>query len=138
MNAHLEIIDSFVDGERVDTSAFKSALADPAGRDYFVDAWMLREAVQDDRDSMAASTHHLAAPRHRTVGKWMVAAALAIGIVGGYAVGYQSPGARVPERPVATSTPAADVTRSPAFPAPPPTRVIQLEFQVDATRSGGD
>ena len=42
----LEVIDAFVDGERVDATRFKAALADAEGRDYLVDAWMLREAAR--------------------------------------------------------------------------------------------
>ena len=42
----LEVIDAFMDGERVDADALKAALADSSGRDYLVDAWLLREAVQ--------------------------------------------------------------------------------------------
>ena len=48
MGPVLDVIDAFVDGERVDPAALKRALAEPAGRDYFVDAWLLRGGVQDE------------------------------------------------------------------------------------------
>jgi len=54
----LEVIDAFIDGERVDADALKTALADANGRDYLIDAWLLREAVRAD----PVGEHNAAAP----------------------------------------------------------------------------
>ena len=136
VDSHLEVIDAFVDGERVDTAALKHALADPAGRDYFVDLWMLREAAQQDRDAAAADRH--VAPKRvvpRAAGRLMIAASIVTALAGGYLAGLRmSPPAPTPEVPASV----AAVPAGAEFPAPTPTRVIQLEFQLDNPRSGGD
>jgi hypothetical protein len=136
VDSHLEVIDAFVDGERVDAADFKRALADPDGRDYFVDLWMLREAVQQDREAAAVDRH--VAPRRvgsRAAGRWIIAASIVTATAGGFLAGHRmSPPAPAP-------APPATVAETPApaeFPAPAPTRVIQLEFQLDHPRSGGD
>lgn len=145
----LEVIDALIDGERVDAAALKAALADPAGRDYLVDAWLVREAAQSDvavDAPMAVPT--LAPPRATLVARsrpWLVAAAFAGAIVGGFAIGYgtadradRSP-AGVPG--IAGTGPAVAVTApapAGAFPVPPPTRVIQLDFHAVPAASGGE
>jgi hypothetical protein len=135
VESHLQVIDAFVDGERVDAAALKDALADAAGRDYFVDLWMLREAVQQDRE--AASIDRPLAPRRtaaRAAGRWLIAASIAVGMAGSYFAGYRT--SLVP--PGVSAPPAVAAPARADFPAPAPTRVIQLEFQLDNPRSGGD
>jgi len=133
-----DAIDAFIDGERVDTGALRRALGEPAGLDYFIDAWMLREAVQQDPEALALDRRPAALPPRRTAGKWMVAAALVAGLAGGYAAGYRS--LTAPPQPV-TTPPVTTVLARPdarnVFPAPRPSRVIQLEFRPDAN-GGGD
>jgi hypothetical protein len=132
-----DVIDAFIDGERVDTGALRRALADPAGLDYFIDAWMLREAVQQDPDAIAADPRAVVAPPRRTAGKWMVAAALVAGLAGGYAAGSRvlgSTSAPVTAPPVTTVLARPDARE--VFPAPRPTRVIQLEFHPDSNGGG--
>ena len=138
MESQLEIIDAFIDGERVDAAALKRALDNEAGRDYFVDAWMLREAVQQDRDT--PTVHRVAAaPRRRTVGGWAVAAALVAGVAGGYLAAYRTtPPADSVNAPAPVATSIATGPSPAAFPAPEPTRVIQLEFRAEPTKGGGD
>jgi len=138
-----DAIDAFIDGERVDTAALRRALADPAGLDYFIDTWVLREAVLHDPDAIATDRRQavmptgVGAPR-RSAHRWMVAAALVAGLAGGYAAGYRS--LIVPPAPV-TTPPVTTVQVRPGaregFPAPRPSRVIQLEFHPD-TNGGGD
>lgn len=137
----LKIIDAFVDGERVDGDALKSALADPDGRDYLVDVWLMREAFQADpsRDQKAAAP---VVANTRRAPWWLVAAAIAAALVGGYAAG-QSFGRNAPVTgPMTTGAPvAATPATSPAdgpFPVPVPTRVIQLEFRSTSASSGGN
>lgn len=136
----LEVIDAFIDGERVDADALKSALADSSGRDYLIDAWLLREAVLADpvRDNKSAAPPM--ASRLRRASWWMVAAAFATALVGGYTAGHNF-GRNAPVTGSASSTVTASPTTVPRdgpFPVPVPTRVIQLEFRSTGASSGGD
>jgi hypothetical protein len=138
----LQVIDAFIDGERIDANALKAALAEPAGRDYFVDVWLMRDAVQYESAgappvAVAAAAAPAAMPR-REPRRWLVAAAIAGALLGGYAIGYRTTGSATPPSSPAQS-PAVTVSVPPAsaFPVPPATRVIQLEFH-PATTAGGD
>ena len=140
----LEVIDEFVDGERVNPRELKDALSDPAGRDYFVEAWMLREGMQEGREARVADPQPVPAtiaPK-RTVRRWVAAAALAVSATGGYFVGYRVSQPELPTNaPTPSTTPVAagPQAQDPAvLSAPQPTRVIQLEFQPDSRTSGGD
>ena len=142
--ASLEIIDAFIDGERVDTDALKDALATAAGRDYFVDVWQLREAVRADpaRETPVVTPPVAATKTRRTSPLWM-AAAVATALIGGYAAG-QTIGRGMAAREVANPA-ISPVAVSPtprgndgAFPVPAPTRVIQLEFHSTSATNGGD
>lgn len=139
MDSHLEVIDSFVDGERVDAASLKDALADAEGRDYFVDAWALRDAVQQDPDVMSGERRAGIVPARRATRWWMVAAALIAGIAGGYAAGYRSlPVTPVPVANQPTTTALARPDGRNVVPAPRPTRVIQVEFHPDTNGGGGN
>ncbi len=133
MNSEIEIIDAFVDGERVDSAAIKRALAEPEGRAYLVDAWLLREAMQEDR----ARTSSVATPwvrSARPVQRWLIAAGVAAGLLGGYATGrITGHGTQLPAAPPTTTAVAQP---SPAFPVPAATRVIQLEFHTPNATGG--
>ena len=140
-----EVIDAFVDGERVDAAALKDALADASGRDYLVDLWTMREAFQTD----PAKEHKAVAPPVTSGGRraswWLVAAAFATALVGGFAAGQNlGRGTPVSGAPV-TGTVSTPVATAPAttpadgpFPVPVPTRVIQLEFRSTSASSGGN
>ena len=134
MNSEMEIIDAFVDGERVDSEAIKRALATPEGRSYLIDAWLLREAMQEDQpriSSVAVLPKRSAGPAQR----WLIAAGIAAGLIGGYATGrITGHDGQLPATPPATTVVAQP---SPAFPVPAATRVIQLEFHAPRT-TGGD
>ena len=135
MDDRFELIDAFVDGERVDAAALKRLLAEDDGRNYFVDAWLLREGVLDDlaRESVPPL-------RPRAGRRWpmlAIAASLACLMIGGLA------GERLATpRGAMTTTPVVDVKGStPAgtsFPAPPPTRAIPVEFSPDTGARGGN
>ena len=147
MESELEVIDAFIDGERVDAAALKAALAKPEGRDYFVDGWMLREALREEsegatpglktRDSSDSSQ-----PRGFTAARWLVPAALAAGLAGGYVAGYRptSPAVTPASSPVVTEVASVPAPPPAVFPVPAATRVIQLEFRdlADAKKSGGN
>ena len=108
----LEIIAAFVDGERVDPEALKTALETPEGRDYLVEMIALHEVV----------THELIPPAvapARPSSRWLLAAAAAIvlSLAGGYSLGHRATPA---DGNAALSAPSADAV------APPPTRVIEV------------
>jgi len=142
VESRLEIVDAFVDGERVDAAALKTALADADARDYFVDAWLLREAVLGDAATDApvamAATATAARPMRSRPRSWIVAAAFAGAVMAGYGIGYGTAGRlQVPVEnagAVANANPPA----AGAFPVPAPTRIIQLEFHASPAVSGGD
>jgi hypothetical protein len=136
MDALHDILDAFVDGEAVDPDALKRALSDPAGRDYVVDAWLLRGLVQDEIAS------EVAAPQTRAIGgmrTWLIAASLAgVCLAGGYVAGARYAGAILP-RPVPAAAPSETVASSPpqSFPVPAATRVIRLDMDPNWKESGG-
>jgi hypothetical protein len=144
MEDRFELIDAFVDGERVDASALKRLLAEDAGRDYFVDAWLLREGVLD---GLAAEP--VPPMRSRPSRGWpMVAiaaslACLTLGGLAGYRMGAGRAGGDAP--PTVASAPAsapsgssAGVQTGASFPAPTPTRAITVEFSPGAGARGGN
>ena len=83
----LEVIDAFVDGERVDATLFKAALAEAEGRDYLVDAWMLREASRSDAKSGLGFAPPLPVVRRAQPRPWVLVAAVASAIIAGFVVG---------------------------------------------------
>ena len=66
MDSDHDVIDAFIDGERVDTGGLRRALTDTAGLDYFLDTWMLREAVQQDPDMIGTERRQAVLPPRRT------------------------------------------------------------------------
>ena len=136
----LEVIDAFVDGHRVNAPELKRALAEEEGRNYFVDAWLLRESLQDE---MAAET----IPHARTdaaSGRWILPVAVSlISLIGGSYAGYRlaqmADSTAPPIVSPATPAPAGPATQTPSFPVPAPTRAIPIEFSADTTgATGGD
>jgi len=134
----LEVIDSFIDGERVDVVRFKAALAESEGRNYLVDAWMLREAARTDAASGGGFAAPLPVARRVHARPWVLVAAVASAIIAGFAVGRgTSPNAT--SAAANQSLPTAVVVATPAvaaFPVPAATRVIQLEFRSDGSSGG--
>jgi hypothetical protein len=133
MDAAFEVIDAFVDGERVDRPALERALADPAGRSYFIDVWLIREGVQEEMASIAAPpSAALPAAARRP---WLSSlAASVLGLAIGYGAGaWWPPGASAPPAPA----PPAVVTVAPQPAVPAPTRVIRLELGSDWKEGSG-
>jgi hypothetical protein len=138
MDGRFEILDAFVDGERVDPVALKRALSDAEGRDYLVDAWVLRENVQDEMATdPAVPPIRLVQPARRS---WMLAAAVAVvALIAGYTVGLKYGAPRRNPPPVVAPTPVNISPSAPrSFPAPAPTRVIRLELADWKEASGGN
>ena len=137
MDDRFELIDAFVDGERVDAAALKRVLAEDAGRDYFVDAWLLREGVLDE-------LAHEPVPQMRAIPnrRWPVlaiAASLACLMAGGLA-GYRMGAVRGGTSPAGVASvpsPALPPTTT-SFPAPAATRAIPVEFSAGSGMPGGD
>lgn len=137
MDDRFELIDAFVDGERVDAAALKRVLAEDAGRDYFVDAWLLREGVLDE-------LAHEPLPQMRAMPnrRWpmlAIAASLACLMAGGLA-GYRMGAARGGASPagVASVPSAAPPASTTSFPAPAATRAIPVEFSAGSGMPGGN
>jgi len=154
MDDRFEVIDAFVDGERVDAAALKRALAEADGRDYFVDTWLLREGVQDelavepvpqgDVPALEASAPPtraaVTAPSNRR-GTWRAAVAASLvgligGGLGGYLIAERSLASRV-SAPTVADAPSAPSAPTASFPAPTPTRAIPIEFSTHNAASGG-
>ena len=135
MSSELEVIDAFIDGHRVDADAIKRALADPEGRAYMVDAWLLREAVQEDETRPSSAATDSPGRSGKSSQRWLLAAAITVSLLGGYATGRI--GGR--EAPLLVAPPTTTVVAQPSqpFPVPAPTRVIQLDFHAPTT-TGGD
>jgi hypothetical protein len=137
----LEVLDAFVDGQRVNAPDLKRALADEAGRNYFVDAWLLRESLQDE---MAAETVPHADPGVASTRRWILPVAVSlICLIGGSFAGYRlaqmaDPGAPPTAPPVAAPATPAPARQTPSFPVPAPTRAIPIEFNGDGSASGGN
>ena len=135
MDSSFEILDAFVDGETVDPVTLKQALSDAVGRDYFVDAWLLRGLVQDEVASDAAPP---SAHTRTLLRSWLIAATIAgVCLVGGYMAGARFTGvlAPRPETPAPAETVSAPASQS--FPVPPATRVIRLDLDPNWKETGG-
>ena len=143
MDTPLDVLDAFVDGELVDAAALKRALSLPEGRDYLVDAWLLREAVQEE--IALDSPVPVAAARTSTQRTWLVAAAVAgVCLLGGYFAGTRLPNMFVTP-PIEEHKPVTEIAAPPpppppatSFPLPAATRVIRLELDAKwVERTGG-
>jgi hypothetical protein len=129
-----------VDGRRVAPPELKHALAEAEGRDYFVDAWLLRESLQE---RMALESIPLTRSSSRSKRGWLLPAAAAVALlIGGGAVGFHLAEVVAGTRGAATPSPvspAAPASTTPSFPVPAPTRAIPIEFTADSSSaSGGD
>ncbi|HEX5068595.1 MAG TPA: hypothetical protein VFV78_00160, partial [Vicinamibacterales bacterium] len=87
-DARFEVVSAFADGERVDAEALRDALADAAGRDFFIDLVAMREVVAGGVMTASAGGPTPSSP---ATGRWLIGAAAAIVVVGlgGYAIGHQ-------------------------------------------------
>ena len=135
-----EVIDAFVDGRSVDPPELKRALAETEGRDYFIDAWLLRESLQAQ---MALESLPQTPPRARSRREWLLPMAVSLAfLIGGGLAGYRL--AELADRAPAGNTQPAPIPSGPAssspsaFPVPAPTRAIPFEFSSDSSIASGD
>ncbi len=119
-------IDAFLDGETIESSALDTALAEPTGRAYLIDALALRQLMVDSTKLDAMPVQ-----RRSTLLSYASAAAIALALVGfGYAAGVRK------ATPETSSMPTNAVQH---IVAPEPTRVIELRPGVNWHESkGGD
>jgi hypothetical protein len=128
MQAWDDVIEAFIDDERVDVEDLKEALAKPEGREYLIELLALREVVAGKLP--AAPTRSV--PRRGF--RWLTLAAACVAVASvsvGYSVGrYRGePGASVPSQGV------LQVVRQVSPPSP--TSVIRLQSGVDWTETPG-
>jgi hypothetical protein len=126
-----DVIAAFADGERVGADELKTALADRGGRDYLVDLLLLRDLVHAAGPAVLVPTSG-----RRRLPKWVgLAAAVSIGLAGGFLAGERASGAPAGAAP----PPMVTAIEPPAPPraAPAATRVIRLEPGVDWTEYVG-
>jgi hypothetical protein len=118
------VVDAFIDGEPVNGTALKHALAAAEARDYLVDLLVLRQSV----GAMPPFAVIGATERRRPLtgpARWIAAAAcVALGALGGY-LAAQRQGLFPPHAGAVAPTVEIDLSQSSSAPAP--TRVIQLE-----------
>jgi hypothetical protein len=115
-----DIIDAFLDRERVDADALEAALASKEGRDYLIDVVALREVAADHPP---APWWTPATPTRGWFQPLTIAATMAAALLGGYAIGRRAPSA--------AQLDSVPVVRSERATAPAPTSVIRLEPGVD-------
>jgi hypothetical protein len=122
------VVAALADGEEVDASALKMALADPAVRDYLVDLVALRQAVSRLNEQSPLRWRERRSLPSRVA--WLSAAA-AISLTAGYVAGQRS--VEAAPAPVVETV----VNMQGAMPAPRPTRVISLRPGVNWTETAG-
>lgn len=128
------VIASFLDGEAVDSSGLKHALATPEGLDYLVDLLALRESVRSTFPSEA--TAHRGRPWFSRSRSISIAAAMVLAALSGYLVGQRFDPVG---RPAQVSESPVMIEFNQPTAVPVPTRVIQLQPGVNwKDTSGGD
>ena len=128
----LEVISTFLDGERVDPDELKRALESPEGRDYLVDLLTLREAIGGL--GPFAAVPRKPAPVWTLLRGSAAAAILVLALAGGYIAGRRM---SVPPAPGETSQESQVFAITSAPSAPKPTQVIKLEPGVNWSDSIG-
>lgn len=123
----LDVISTFLDGERVEPDDLKRALESPEGRDYIVDLLTLREAI-------GAAVPRKPAPVWTLLRGSAAAAILILALAGGYIAGHR---VSVPPATGETSEESQVFAVTSAPGAPEPTQVIKLEPGVNWSESHG-
>lgn len=128
----LDVISTFLDGERVDPDELKRALESPEGRDYLVDLLTLREAIGGL--GPFAAVPRKPAPVWTLLRGSAAAAILILALAGGYIAGHRVSAPADPANAISESQVLA-ITSAPS--APKPTQVIKLEPGVNWSDSIG-
>jgi hypothetical protein len=125
------VVAALADGERVDPSELRSALADPAAREYLVDLMALRHAVAGMPSVPLTAFEERR--RLRTRAKWLTAvAAVVISLTAGYFAGQRTAAETL--LPVPMIETVIDLGSS-ASVAPRPTQVVSLRPGVNWTET---
>ncbi len=125
------VVAAFADGERVDPAALKTALDDPAVREYLVDLVALRHAVGTMGELPTVRWHERRSFLSR-VGWLTAAAAIVLSVTAGYFAGQRT----VQAAPAPIVETFVELGTSPA--APKPTHVISLRPGVNWTEKAGE
>ena len=134
MDAQLEALAAWVDGEPVARTEVALALETREGRDYVLDLMALRRMVDVTTPSLAAKIPQ------RQVRRWPRFAAAAAAVVLCAAGGFAAGRLVAPERMDSSSSPTqvtVPVSTPASMTAPAPTRVIRLEEGTSWRDSGG-
>ena len=127
------VLAALADGERVNPSDLRSALANPAARDYLVDLIALRHAVAGMPS--VPPTMFEERRRLRTRAKWLSAvAAVFVSLTMGYFAGQRTAAETLSPAPMIET--AVDLGSS-ASVAPKPTQVVSLRPGVNCTETTG-
>jgi hypothetical protein len=124
------VVGALADGEPVDPVVLRTALDDPATRDYLVDLIVLRQAVRTLTDVPASRRRERGSFRSR-VGWLSAAAAVVISLMGGYFAGQRA--MQAAPAPIIETV----VHLGNAGGAPRPTRVISLRPGINWTEKAG-
>ena len=126
------VVEAFLDGEAVESSMLRTALADANARDHFIDLLTIRGVLNGmDSVSMSAAVPSLRAPRRA---RWL--AAVAAGVLVSLPAGYLA-GQRALAATAVPATVEAVVISETAPAAPEPTRSITLKPGLNWTDSSG-
>jgi hypothetical protein len=128
----LDVISTFLDGERVEPGDLKRALESTEGRDYLVDLLTLREAIGGL--GPFAAVPRKPAPVWTLLRGSAAAAILILALAGGYIAGHRGSAPADPANGTSESQVLA-ITSAPS--APKPTQVIKLEPGVNWSDSNG-
>jgi len=128
----LDVISTFLDGERVEPDHLKRALESTEGRDYLVDLLTLREAIGGL--GPFAAVPRKPAPVWTLLRGSAAAAILILALAGGYIAGHR---VRVPPATGETSQESQVFAVTSAPGAPEPTQVIKLEPGVNWSDGNG-
>jgi hypothetical protein len=126
------VVEAFLDGEVVDPSALRTALADSTARDHFIELLMIRRATRV-ADCFAANLPAASTGKPR-VARWL--AAVAAAALASVSLGYAA-GQRVVASNLAAASVEATVIVDAAPAAPPATKTITLRPGVNWTDGPG-
>ena len=126
------VVEAFLDGEPVDPSMLRAALADQAARDHFVDLLTIRGILNGMEVMAPGAVNRL--PGFRPRARWLAAAAAAlfVSLTAGYVAGQRA----IASTDVPSSVEAVVVVGGTPD-APQPTRSIRFEPGVNWTDSSG-
>ena len=126
------VVEAFLDGETVDSSMLRTALADADARDHFIDLLTIR-GVLNGMDSVAMSAAD-PSPRAPRRARWLAAVAVGalISLPAGFLAGQRALAATMPP-----ATVEAVVISETVPAAPEPTRSITLKPGLNWTDSSG-